>query len=299
MLRHHHARRRRPLSPFDVVIDPDPDPAADLRPASKARGPHPELPCRGEHRARDLRSVRVLLEPDTILDPIVRCRAAGDQAPSWPSCRGQIVAQHIGCRLPIPGRCVERLAIWSGADPLGVAQGWRSASVRRPENRLGGRGGGIARYIGRRRAFVRHRQQGRGGRQGLCLRKARSRCLQGRPGQWCGWNRLLGRGLLLYPWRERRCRAARCCSFRWNFKGFEAHNGADLIVPDRPPPRAEREQGKHQESFHQHYEAYGKRAMPSPAVEAWEEGSGWSGARLKQGSTWRFPTDQAPGTGCH
>src|SRR3546814_6641325 len=63
------ARRPREasgLSPPNAVVDPDPDPAADEEPPAASRRPHLELPRRGEHRAIDLRSVRIFVEPHAI-----------------------------------------------------------------------------------------------------------------------------------------------------------------------------------------------------------------------------------------
>src|SRR3546814_9613222 len=93
------------------VIDPDPDPAADEEPPAASRRPHLKLPRRGEHRAIDLRSVRIFVEPDAILDTIIRRRATGDQPPSGPAGGRQIAAQLAVARLAIPGRRIERLAI--------------------------------------------------------------------------------------------------------------------------------------------------------------------------------------------
>src|SRR3546814_5040960 len=76
------ARRPREasgLSPPNAVVDPDPDPAADEEPPAASRRPHLELPRRGEHRAIDLRSVRIFVAPDAILDTIIGRRAPGDQ----------------------------------------------------------------------------------------------------------------------------------------------------------------------------------------------------------------------------
>src|SRR3546814_15746415 len=82
------ARRPREasgLSPPNAVVDPDPDPAADEEPPAASRRPHLELPRRGEHRALDLRSVRIFVEPPAILDTINGPRATGPTPPTAPA----------------------------------------------------------------------------------------------------------------------------------------------------------------------------------------------------------------------
>src|SRR3546814_13762822 len=82
--------------------------AADEEPPAASRRPHLELPRRGEHRAIDLRSVRIFVEPDAILDTIIGRRATGDQPPSGPAGGRQITAQLADAGFAIPGRRVER-----------------------------------------------------------------------------------------------------------------------------------------------------------------------------------------------
>src|SRR5690606_12469928 len=96
--------RKKALSPPAPVVERDPDPPADKAPSAAAGRPHLELPRRGEPRAIDLRSVRIFVEPDAILDTIIRRRATGDQPPSGAAGGRQIAAQLAVAGLAIPGR---------------------------------------------------------------------------------------------------------------------------------------------------------------------------------------------------
>src|SRR3546814_4356655 len=87
--------------------------------------------CSSDLRAIDLRSVRIFVEPDAILDTIIGRRATGDQPPSGPAGGRQITAQLAVAGFAIPGRRVERLAIGSCSHHFRIARG-------------GGGGGGAA-----------------------------------------------------------------------------------------------------------------------------------------------------------
>ena len=104
-------------APPDVVIDPDPHPTADQRLSAETWGPHPEFPCCGDNRAVDLRSARIFVEGDAILDAIVRRGAAGHQSPAWPLGGGEIGTQFAVLRLAIPLGRIKRLTAPSPRQP--------------------------------------------------------------------------------------------------------------------------------------------------------------------------------------
>ena len=220
------------LLSLDAIIDPDPDPTADQWPSTKSRRLNLELPRRGEHRASDLRPLRIFGEPHTILDAIVRRGAACDQSPAWPPGGRQIRAQSVFLRLAIPGRRIKRLAIWSCSHTLGVAGGG-TTSIRWPVKwparwswPRGVRGNSGGRWL-----LVRRRHDG--------ARDRRSFRFSGLRRQWFLCCRALRHRL------RRRLLGLRIAGFgRFlrNVVGAEVHHGDALLLFARRLFRAKREQ---------------------------------------------------------
>src|SRR3546814_3985219 len=80
-----------------------------------------ELPRRRQHRAIDLRSIGIFVEPDAILDAVIRRGAAGDQTPAGAAGGGQIATQLVVARFAVPGGCIERLAVGGRPHLLRIA----------------------------------------------------------------------------------------------------------------------------------------------------------------------------------